>query len=339
MNLNRTHAVKAFLAVAIVAGLICTVVFRHSPAPLSDATTPQPGSSSRPISGGLSVAEQATQQSPAPQPGGIFFTADLRWNNPNPETTFARFHDWAEKYINAPDSAKAALELEGLILAKQRRLELAALIQSDPQRALELSVPIGVRRELPESVNGLLEERVSQRGNLAVLGALAEPGRESEVIPVVRTATLEGSGTEYDAFVYGRRLGEPTRNNIPLNGITVDNLLAVNENPVRVLEADEAVQASAADAVCDVSGLVATVNKQAMPVEVAGSVLFLCRPDHVTTLNDRLTAAEGGGPTGGSLDDPQASTWTEDSHPRGFPGSRRRVVDGCRRRNAGQQPS
>ena len=62
-------------------------------------------------------------------------------------------------------------------------------------------------------------------------------------------------------IVYGRRLGEPTRNDIPLNGIAVDHLFAVNENAVRVLEFEEAtgLQAKAAEASARISSQPATV--------------------------------------------------------------------------------
>ena len=50
---------------------------------------------------------------------------------------------------------------------------------------------------------------------------------------------------------------EFTRANIPLNGIAVDNYFAVNENPVRVLEPEEAAEAKAQnpEAVCANSGV------------------------------------------------------------------------------------
>ena len=46
-------------------------------------------------------------------------------------------------------------------------------------------------------------------------------------------------------------------------------------------------------------------------MEVAGQIVFLCRPNHVEILNSNLVAAEGDGPTGGTSEEPQASVWTE----------------------------
>src|SRR5215204_6859553 len=159
----------------------------------------------------------------------LFITAETRWEQPIAEEAFARFHDWADRYLEAPVENRAGLETEGLELARSRRAVLRDLIQSDPQRALGVAVPVAVREALPQAINELLEERINARGRLAVLGALAEPGKENEVIPIFRTAKF--NEREFQAFVYGRRLGEPTRHRIPIDGIALDNLIAVNENP------------------------------------------------------------------------------------------------------------
>lgn len=203
------------------------------------------------------------------------------------------------------------MEVEGVALAKVRREALASLIKSDPERALELTVPVGVRRALPASVADLLEERISSRGRLAVLCALAEPGKENEVVPTWRTATI--SGRKLDAFAYGWRLGEPTRDNVPLNGIAVDNLFAVNENPVRILEPEEAAEALAAttDPICSITGQSASVNNQEIAADLGGQPIFFCRPEHAEELNNRIVAAEGGPPEPEGSGGPEASTWTE----------------------------
>src|SRR5207247_70087 len=81
------------------------------------------------------------QKSPTEDAGTNKFLVGPRvlWDRPVSEETFARFHDWAEKFLAAGPENKAALEREGGELAKERRRELAALIKSDPQRALELA--------------------------------------------------------------------------------------------------------------------------------------------------------------------------------------------------------
>src|SRR5439155_8892952 len=82
----------------------------------------------------------------------IFLTPDILWNQPVPEESFAQFHDWADRYVKATADERTRLENEGIELAKGRREELLRLIQSDTQRALELSVPVSVRKPLPASI-------------------------------------------------------------------------------------------------------------------------------------------------------------------------------------------
>ena len=113
---------------------------------------------------------------------------------------FATFAKWFDIYAATVDPAeKVSLESEGIELAWKQREALVEMIRTDPKQAVELAAPERVRRGLPTSIQDLLEERVSGRGSLAVLAALAEPGKESQVTPVFRTATV--AGRTYDAFV------------------------------------------------------------------------------------------------------------------------------------------
>ncbi len=166
------------------------------------------------------------------------------------------------------------------------------MISSDPERALALAVPVGIERAMPAAVQSLLEKRVSGKGSLDVFGALPKPGREHEVTPTFRKATV--AGRTFDAFVYGRRLGEPTRQSVALNGVSVDSRFAVNENPVRLLEPEEAASRlpSASDAVCSVSGSPATVNETPVAADVGGETFVLCGPSHTLTLNSQIIQAE-----------------------------------------------
>ena len=236
---------------------------------------------------------------------------DVRWNEPIPEPAFARFAEWANRYRGANAAEKSSLEQEGVLLAGERREALRSLISSDPARALVLAVPESVRRSLPESVTSLIEERISGHGSLDIFGALARPGRENEVTSTFRKATINGH--TYDAFVYGRRLGEPSRQNVPLNGVALDNLFAVNENPLRLLEPEEAADRlpSASEAVCAISGNPSTANQTPVAADAGGETYILCGPSHALRLNEQLIQAEVAGDSGGGGGEIAASPATE----------------------------
>src|SRR5438105_9167547 len=119
---------------------------------------------------------------------------------PGPETTweqaaagspFGHFSDWTHRYRSAATKAeKAALEGEGVSLARERLDALAALIQANPEQALQLALPLSVRMVLPASVESLLEERVSAKGDLMVVAALPLPGQEDEIKSISRLANI-----------------------------------------------------------------------------------------------------------------------------------------------------
>src|SRR5436190_12427829 len=262
--------------------------------PLTQATTP------------ISASSQGSSFT-----NKLFATAELLWERPIIEEPFARFHDWAEHYINVPKSDKGALELEGMELVRTRRATLAQLIEKDPERALELTVPLRVRQALPDFIVSQLEKNIDGKGRIAVLAALPQPGKENEVVPTFRTAALVER--EFKAFVYGRRLGEPTRDNIPIHGIAVDNLLAVHENPLRILDPAEAAKAKVADPICAISGLSASVNGDEIAADTGGAIVYLCGHLHSEELNKRLSVSESGGPgtSPEGSQSPEPSTWTE----------------------------
>ncbi|MBP9902790.1 MAG: immunoglobulin domain-containing protein [Verrucomicrobia bacterium] len=302
----------ALLATCGLAGLAVLGLILRSDLRTESASVTAPAVTAIPPPSQPSFAvERRAASAPVSAPtNALFRTASQHWRQPIAEEAFAVFHDWTERYRVASAVERAGMVTEGVALAGARRVALKALIQTNPERALELTVPQAVRRALPAEVAALLEERMSGQGRLAVLGALAEPGREGDVVPTFRKAEL--AGREFDAFVYGRRLGEPTRAGIPLNGIAVDNFFAVNENPLRILEPEEAdgVRANSGEALCSVSSRPAAVNQQPVVADVGGQTLFFCQPQHAIEENERIVAAEGGPPTGES-NDPEATAWTE----------------------------
>ncbi len=236
---------------------------------------------------------EGTSVTALPSPEGL-------WNKPVQEPQFARFKEWVSRYTSADLPQKEALEQEGQALAAERRDAMRSLIQNNPVRALELAVTFSVERQLPALVQALLETRVSGRGSLEVFGALPAPGKAHLVKPTFRKATI--ADRTFDAFVYGRRSGEPTRRNAILNGVALDNLMAVNENPLRLLDASEtaAQLPSPADAVCAISGNPAAVNNTPVAADVGGETFLLCGPSHALALNTQLVQAEVAAANGGS---------------------------------------
>src|SRR5262249_43362452 len=149
-----------------------------------------------------------------------------------------------------------------------RRTALADLIQSNPERALQLAVPRGLSASLPGTVAQWLEEQVTARGDYQVMGVLPWGAASEKVPSVVRGAQI--AGVSYEVFTYGKGLTYVSHRDVPLNGIALEleaasqppshqllareKLLALNPIPFRVLESGERPQALQSEPVCSVSG-------------------------------------------------------------------------------------
>src|ERR1700710_2881165 len=118
---------------------------------------------------------------------------------PSVAQVFSDFSNWTARYLAAAPSERVRLFEEGLGLAKDRRFVLAHLIRTDPRAALAAAVPMTVRQNLPTEIVELLEERVSGRGELALLAVTPEQGQRVDE-PVFRTALI--ARKEYRAYVY-----------------------------------------------------------------------------------------------------------------------------------------
>ena len=231
------------------------------------------------------------------------------WRRPVTEPPFIAFANWAERYAGATPADRAALEAEGVSRARARRTALADLIQKHPERALELAVPEGLRRAMPAAVRELLEERVNTRAEFNVLGVLTDGGSGAPP-PVVRFANIGGETCQVFTFGAGERF--VTKKSAPLNGIAVPasaasvpagnalvrpaKLLALNPNPVRVLDDSEvnalrAVRAN--EPVCAISSQPVTSQGAETVIQVGGEIHSFCGKVHAEDWASAHVAASG----------------------------------------------
>ncbi len=211
---------------------------------------------------------------------------------------FGQFQEWMRSYVAAPANERAALEAEGVRLARERRAEFKTLIRQNPREALHRAVPMTVRQQLPEQVLSELEQRVNRRADLRVYHGDPLPG---ETIPkdwIVYRVAAFADGTALVVNVYGRRAQDMFgARNDSLNGVAVDNQFAVSDSPVRVLEAGERPDpAKPVITVSPVSGRQLTAS-DAVAVEIPEAVVYLDDAQAVETFITYLYAEGGtGGP-------------------------------------------
>ena len=213
---------------------------------------------------------------------------------------------WAAEYTAAGEDERAAMLEPGKAIATAHRARMKTLITGDPRRALEEALPVALRQDLPAKIAGIIEQRVNARGFYGVLGS-TEGG--------IRRTFQTADGREYEAFVFGRRVRQRTTENAAAHGVALDDVLALDEDPLRPMEPGERLHAEQPVFFnCPVSGKITSAQNEITPetpaVEVGGEIHLLCTGGHIHALREELIAAEGGTggpskPTGAVL-----SSWT-----------------------------
>ncbi len=231
-----------------------------------------------------------------PEEPSLALRQDARWVAAVPEREFAGFREWTARFEKATPQQQTALLAEGRRLVEERRQEMSALIDKNPKRALELAVPVAVRRALPPEIAARLEQPVRGRGDIWVAAAVPIPGRELTVRAVQRTVQMR-DGRLFDTFTFGRRMDAPTRMDIAVHGVALDGKLALDELPGRVLEPVEAAEAKSGGEVCPTSGIASAALGEEVAVDF-GDVkpLFFCGPSHAYSALIEAADAEGNRP-------------------------------------------
>lgn len=187
---------------------------------------------------------------------------------------FEKFRAWQGQYRAAAD--KAAREAEGVALAKSRRAAMARWIERDPEFALAQAVGPDARRDLPPTVLAELERWVEGKGGLEVLIRCGPEVKAAEQM----TRTVRVNGEEFKAFVYGRRLGQTTRYDLPVHAVALDGRLALHSSPVRQLEPGEARERG--------------LNPQGIHLETGGEVASAASAVDAFAIEARLLQREAG---------------------------------------------
>jgi PKD domain/Bacterial Ig domain/Carboxypeptidase regulatory-like domain len=221
----------------------------------------------------------------------------------------ADFLEWARRYVAAPSAEQATLVAAGETLARPRLVALADLIQSDPESALANELPYTLRRAMPDSIQALLEERVSRRADFEVMGLVPLPGDAAQTPPIIRAVVR---GEERDqVFAFGEGAMFYTRTNFPVSGIAVSaefattkpknpvfqpvKLMALRPNPARLVEraeVDDVLVKLAAEPICSVSGKPVLAGGNPAGVELAGRLNLFDEPAHAQDFADATPARE-----------------------------------------------
>ena len=119
---------------------------------------------------------------------------------PPPEIT--TFSNWVAQYrADIHRNSQAAIVAEGVTAARQRRILLKSLIESDPRTALAFSRSVTNPTDLPLEIQRELETPFATRGDFIVQGAVAAQGGP-EVESIRRFVRLGHRRRVYHAHVF-----------------------------------------------------------------------------------------------------------------------------------------
>ncbi|HEY8560789.1 MAG TPA: FG-GAP-like repeat-containing protein [Pyrinomonadaceae bacterium] len=146
---------------------------------------------------------------------------------------FGRFDDWVAQYLSGDFPGDREFLQAGVALAERRREIFRQLIRTNPRAAVEKAIKAETQSLLPAEINRLLEKSVAGRGafDVLVVDELDPAGAERHRIE--REVVIDGA--RFEAFVFGRRAAMTTKIDIPLRGVYLDGLIAVDETAVRRL--------------------------------------------------------------------------------------------------------
>lgn len=226
--------IAAFLAIMIFVTTLAWILLRPHCPPAAKVTTALEAQRTPSGVGAIRIKSTSAQDSRAAHP----FARRIRPNTANQviveraTATAKAFAAWIAAWKEAPLSERPELLSHGLILSEHRREALKSLIIVDPRHALTLALPFASKEVLPAEIQANLESRVDARGNLNVTIACLKSGSQT-----LRAAEI--GATIYRAFVFGRRENMATKERLPIHGIAIDDVLAVDELPLRPLSKDE----------------------------------------------------------------------------------------------------
>jgi len=262
-----------------IVGLLAVSVWILWPrGPQPESTAPMPAlvsSPVKPLPAQSAVSAEATwnawrAQLPAAQPA----IEDVTQWPANRTEPFDQFRAWQQRYETAAD--KSAMEAEGVALAQARRAAMKRWIERDPEFALAQAVGPDARRTLPAAVLAELERWVEGKGGLEVIVRCGPNVKAAEQL----TRNVRVGGENFRAFVYGRRVGQTTKYDLPIHAVAVDGLLALHSSPVRQLEPGEA----------RARGL----DPAAIHLETGGDVAFAAHANEAFAIEAKLLQREAG---------------------------------------------
>ncbi len=176
-----------------------------------------------------------TQSAAQPRPTDVSATSTGALQSPAvADTNASSFAAWRQQLGTAP-MTPAFLD-EGRRRAQARREMMRQLMRENPLRALEQSLKWNEWMALPAEIRALVEEPFSETVELSVVPDCRPVNARTTPW---QTHRVKMRGEWFNAFVYGRRASMSSKNGTPVQGIRLENQVALWENAGLALQSEE----------------------------------------------------------------------------------------------------
>ena len=194
---------------------------------------------------------------------------------------FAEFDAWWQQYITVATSERAALVEQGIAAAKNRRKAMLTMIENDPAQAIKLAFAEEYHTALPEPIAKLVEVHVRGLAQLTV----------SKKKDGVTTRRVSIQGQSWRAYLYDERLKLNTREEIPIHGIALEGLVAIDGSPLERFPNRESLlnvlRQSDGKKTCPICG-----EPGIIPTAVGDILLWFDTDEHLDTCEKALIEKE-----------------------------------------------
>jgi M6 family metalloprotease-like protein len=155
-------------------------------------------------------------------------------------TRSTELRQWLTDFQRADADGKSTLLPHGVEMAKQRAAAMVRLIREDPERALKESLRLDEYSALPAEIQSLVERPFSVAAAYDFYPVCQAPVGTPDHL-----ATLNLPEGPLTAFSFGKRNGLMSKKSLPVQGIALDGVAALDQHALRELDPAELKMAQA----------------------------------------------------------------------------------------------
>jgi hypothetical protein len=151
---------------------------------------------------------------------------------------------WLMYYGDRSEKTRKRFERVAITIARMRRPAMRYLIDQVPEKALQLALGKAQRNNLTTRITKHLESQIDTTGDVYQIAGIHEFDQQRMPLPDPESSVLLSiAGQDFvNPSVYGRRIGQPSKEGLPVHGIALGEHFAWSADPFRWLDSLEKIE-------------------------------------------------------------------------------------------------